>query len=360
MSCQDCFNGCGEIISDNCVKYTGIDVPLLGLKSGDSLGKFEAAVVEKLQEFATGQGIDLSTLDLTCPYMQELFNCCEDKNLINILQVLIQSNCNLKGMIELIEEKIGQSYSFDTVCLTDLPANPTAGDVLQAAVTKLCALSTQVNTISSDYVKASELNTLIAQYLTSTSSVVVQQNTKMIPYVAYEYYGSLSNFDSNGAGISSVGYQKVYLCNGANGTPDKRGRVAVGAIQGVPGGALDSEVDPTIPANAGTNYSVGQKFGKSFVTLNVTQIPAHEHTLNDPGHKHSTAKFYGRNINYGNENSTKVLQEGQGTNSVLLQPNTDNNSTTSTTGITIQSAGGGLSHENRQPSIAANFIMYIP
>jgi microcystin-dependent protein len=360
MSCQDCFNGCGEIFSDNCIKYTERDVPLLGLKTGDPLNKFEAAVVDKLEEFAEGQGIDLSTLDLTCPYMEELFDCCKDKNLINILQVLIQSNCTLKGMIELIEEKVGQSYSFNTACLEGLPQNPTAGDVLQAAIVKLCTLSTQYTTISSDYVKASDLNTLIAQYLTSTSGIATQQNTKMIPHVAYEYYGPLSNFDSSGRGISSVGFDKVYFCNGNNGTPDKRGRVAVGAIQGVPGGALDSEVDPTIAANAGTNYSLGQKFGKSFVTLNVTQIPSHQHLLNDPGHKHSTAKFYGRNINYGNENSTKVLQEGQGNNSVLIQPATDNNSTTSTTGITIQAAGGGLSHENRQPSIAANFIMYLP
>ena len=37
MSCSNCFNGCAEITSDKCVKYTGADIPALGISYGDTL-----------------------------------------------------------------------------------------------------------------------------------------------------------------------------------------------------------------------------------------------------------------------------------------------------------------------------------
>lgn len=37
MSCNNCYNGCVQTTSDKCVKYTGIDVPQLGIIKGDSL-----------------------------------------------------------------------------------------------------------------------------------------------------------------------------------------------------------------------------------------------------------------------------------------------------------------------------------
>ena len=37
MGCSNCFNGCAETTSDQCVKYTGVDVPELGIVKGDPL-----------------------------------------------------------------------------------------------------------------------------------------------------------------------------------------------------------------------------------------------------------------------------------------------------------------------------------
>ena len=34
--CKDCFNGCGPKIPDNCVQYTGVDIPALGITNGSS------------------------------------------------------------------------------------------------------------------------------------------------------------------------------------------------------------------------------------------------------------------------------------------------------------------------------------
>lgn len=44
MGCPNCSNGCVETTSDKCVKYTGLDVPELGIYKGDSL----LTVIEKI------------------------------------------------------------------------------------------------------------------------------------------------------------------------------------------------------------------------------------------------------------------------------------------------------------------------
>lgn len=36
-NCSNCYNGCTEIVSDKCVKYTGVDIPELGIVKGDPL-----------------------------------------------------------------------------------------------------------------------------------------------------------------------------------------------------------------------------------------------------------------------------------------------------------------------------------
>lgn len=346
MSCTNCFNGCPEINPDTCIKYTGDDISSLGIYKGDPLAKVETIILTKLQSILTGNGIDLSAVSLDCTFLSNTL--IGDKTLISILNVLIGAACSLHESIVAIESEIETPVSYNTSCLTGLPTNPTTADILQALLNKVCTMSSTLDSIAADYVKASQLNTLIANYLTTNTST--QQKTKMVPYVAYEYYGPLSNFNSSGIGLSSVGFEKVYICNGQNGTPDKRGRVAVGAVQGVPGGALDAAVDPLLPQNAGTNYTLSQKFGQSFVTLDASQMPAHTHAVNDTGHSHNISSS--ENLGLGGAGAVPATgingsESGGSTLSAL-------------TNITIASAGGGLPHDNRQPSIAANYIMYIP
>jgi len=347
MSCDSCFNGCGTPTPDACVIYTGLDSPLLGIKTGDPLSKLEAEIISKLTDYATGVGITLPDIDLNCQYIKDLLGC-EDKTLANLVQVLVDASCNLKTLVDALSAKVNAPFSFSTSCLTGLTPTSSRDAILQAVINKVCSMSTTLDTVSSDYVKASDFNSLVAQYIAGSSPTTAQQNAKMVPMVAYEYYGPLSNFDNSGKGLSSAGFEKVYLCNGSNGTPDKRGRVAVGAVQGVPGGALDPAVDPTIPANAGIGYSLGQKFGAAFVTLTSNEIPAHTHAITDPGHVHAVT--YGQDKASGNNNG------GYQQISDSLSKNTK----PAFTGIVIGSTGGGQQHENRQPSIAANFIMYIP
>ena len=35
--CQNCYNGCTEIVSDKCVKYTGPNLPCTGINKNDAL-----------------------------------------------------------------------------------------------------------------------------------------------------------------------------------------------------------------------------------------------------------------------------------------------------------------------------------
>jgi microcystin-dependent protein len=189
----------------------------------------------------------------------------------------------------------------------------------------------------------------------------------MVPFTVMEYYGGLSgNFDVNGVGIGP--WQQIYLCNGLNGTPDKRGRVGVGAIVGVGGGALNPAVDPSNPSNP--NYALNLATGANTVTLSATQIPAHTHsvTLTDPGHHHFIAGS-DSTASASPINATTPIASGgsAGTNTAYeLHPSvlsaTVGKTSTSFTGVnaTIGSTGGGLSHANIQPSIACYYIMYIP
>ena len=99
----------------------------------------------------------------------------------------------------------------------------------------------------------------------------------MIPFTVLEYYGPLTNFDGTGAGITALGFDKIYLCNGLNGTPDKRGRVGVGAVDSVPGGPLDAAVNPAA-STFNPNYAVYDVGGANSVALITSQLPAHSHS----------------------------------------------------------------------------------
>lgn len=355
MSCVGCYNGCGTPTPDKCVKYTGVDITFLGsttpdICTNDPLYKVEQVLITKIQSILNATGINPNTV-LGCDFLTTLLNGA-DITASKLFKIYAQAICELKGDVEALEAIVNTSVVFNTGCLTGLSTNPTRDQILQAVLNKVCTDSTRITTIESDYVKATQLNTLIAQYL-SNQSGSVQQNTKMVPYVAYEYYGPLSNFDSQGVGLTSAGYSKVYICNGSNGTPDKRGRVAVGAIQGVPGGALDPAVDPSLPANTGMNYALKQKFGATTITLNETQIPAHVHGVTDNGHSHNLKSSHTSTGVIVYSDPRMSLGDANGT--VASASITDTK-----TGITINSTGGSQPHDNRQPSIAAYYIMFIP
>ena len=139
------------------------------------------------------------------------------------------------------------------------------------------------------------------------------------------------------------------------------------------GVTLDTAVDPSNPGNP--NYSLGTKYGSCMVSLNVTQIPSHSHTATntviDVGHFHYLSTVSGQTSKPAlspNNYLASVNNAGNDGNYALggtleALPNVGKSST-STTNISVQTSlsnvGGGLGHNNVQPSIGCYYIMYIP
>lgn len=360
MACKDCLLNCPEILPDQCIQYTGPEIPLLGICPGDSLLKFETAIATEVVGILDGTGIEPSGLTINCAFLQDIIGVASP-TLANVLNMLITASCTLKELIDGIEDEIGDNPVFNTACLTGLPDSPTRDDILQAAITLLCSVKTTVDAIPSTYVKLSDLTNLVTQIVTNINGgggTVVQNNTKMIPYTAVAYFGPLSNFDAQGIGIVSLGYSKIYICNGSNGTPDLRGRTVVGAIRSVPGGTLDAAVDPTVNPN-NPNWALNDKAGTTIETLTIPQIPVHTHPVNDPQHKHNILGISGGD-NDDNNNTIRFAGGDKPNDQSGFHFTNVQACQSASTGITIGSAGGGQPHNNIQPSMAAYYIMYIP
>ena len=363
-NCSNCYNGCTEIVSDRCVKYTGIDVPVLGIKTDDSLSYVEQALITFLTSAIDGTGIKPIVDDtIICNVVKQYLPTCGDLSLNDMLTAIIKAACDLQKQVDaivadivLINNDIDVIEANYTVrCLIDgTPSiTPSSGThaVLQATIDTLCALALDIST---NYINKDNINAYIAAYISGSSSLV---STKMIPYVAVPYFNpDLSNFDGTGAGIGN--WAKIYLCNGANpGVPDLRGRVLVGTTTGMNGGPLNSAVDPAVPGNP--PYTLGTTTGVNQVTLAPTQIPSHTHgitnvvTVTDPGHTHNL--------------KVNTNAAGAGNPAFEAASSLGNFATDSaTTGITVSvnstaaDFGGNLPHQNNQPAIGCYYIIYIP
>ena len=367
MSCDSCYNGCVETVSDECVRYTGINYEALGVETGDNLVSVEQAIMNALVPLLTGVGDDitLSAGDV-CALVTGYLTAGLTHTSREWIIALSKGECDLQAQIVAINSTLAilnDDYSIG--CLTGVTASSDTHAILQAVITKLCAVASdlvdfEIN-VNSNYVKLADLNALIAAYLSEQGSSS-QNYLKMVPYTAVEYYGLLTNFDGTGAGIVNLGWDKIYLCNGLNGTPDKRGRVGVGAIVSVPGGPLDPEVDPTYSGNP--NYALYSTNGSNTITLDVTQIPSHTHTANvtndpatvtDPGHIH-----YAGHTPIGWASSGSIGVSTETPTNIPTTSAITGISVATHVGVTINATGNGVAHNNIQPVVAAYYIMYIP
>ena len=374
--CTNCFNGCTSISPDSCVKYTGPDVTELEIHNGDTLLQVETSIISYLVPILTGLGIkpDIAS-EVICDIIQQYLpecNNCSGFTLNEILTAIIQSVCNLQEQINDINSFINTlEADYDVDCLTGVISSSGTHDILQATIAKLCLLLEVVTelslTISTNYVKIEDINTYISTYLTESGTSTKLFN-RMIPNVAVEWYGDPSGkFDVSGAGLGD--WEKIYLCNGNNGTPDKRGRVAVGATDGMGGGAFNSAVDPSILGNP--TYNLLTIGGTNTITLGPTQIPSHTHvaTVTEPEHSHFLLTEHVAGTFVDPPSATDPIvwkRDHHDSGSYRLSsstiPATLGLSSATTIGITVSNAstGGGQSHNNIQPVLATYYIIYLP
>ncbi|MDR1225992.1 MAG: hypothetical protein LBK47_03735 [Prevotellaceae bacterium] len=108
------------------------------------------------------------------------------------------------------------------------------------------------------------------------------------------WHGSVGSFDGTGKGLPGESVDGWAICNGANGTPDLRGRFIVGAIAGVQSSSaptLASHINPSYQTDGSSNpnYRVGADEtqdgntprGKWQHKLSVGEMPPHTHTFNN-------------------------------------------------------------------------------
>ena len=371
MSCSNCFNGC-DIVSDRCVKYTGIDIPELGIQTGDTLSHVEQSLITYLISALNGTGIKpVINNNIICNTVSKYLPTCGDITIVDISVALIKATCDLKeeidGVIIDVEEInaelaiLNAQYTIPG-CIEGTVDDESTHSVLQVLLNNFCLL---FDSLPTTYVSFDNIDASIEAYINANGGANVIAN-RMVPYSVVPYFGPITGiFDSTGAGLDLTGtggqdWRKVNLCNGNNGTPDLRGFGLVGAINGVPGGTLSSIVDPSSsPANP--NYSLYDTAGANQITLGSTQIPVHTHantiSVTDTGHTHG---LNGNLMDYGIGSSIGVKT---GTDFFVTTRNT---SATGSANInaTITNApaptGGGLPHANIQPVTACYYIQYRP
>ena len=371
-NCSNCYNGCTEIVSDKCVKYTGIDVPVLGIQTGDSLSFVEQAIIEFLTSTLTGEGIIINLDDINiCAIVQSYLPTCKDLSVVDIIKALIKSICDIQTQVTAINATLttlNADYTID--CLTGVTASSDTHAIVQATINNLCSLNDDfaafVGYANSYFINVGNVDDYIQTYL--ATAIPNKAYTKMIPYSPIPYVGGLSNYPSTGdsfsiSGVGSGYWEKIYLCNGvsAPGVPDLRGRVPVGTTT-MGNNRFPPATDPGNPVNP--TYTINTTQGQNTVTLQVGQIPSHNHlgstaTSISAPHTHTYVKtdnpfVAGNGVDIGyngvgdEEHIGGTLTQTEGTAAIV------------TTSLAIAPQGGDGSHINIQPVIATHYIIYIP
>lgn len=142
-----------------------------------------------------------------------------------------------------------------------------------------------------------------------------------------------TNLIDEGLGLSTGERYGWAICNGKNGTVDKRGNVSIG-------------YDPSSYATLASTQSGGgttpyKQGGLKTVTLTIEQIPIHNHGYtgrNGRGFPDASADTVPSNWVEGDGNWYRTYVRD----------------------TKIENKGGGLAHENMQPYIVTLFIQRIP
>jgi microcystin-dependent protein len=373
MGCSNCFNGCADIISDQCVKYTGVDIPGLGIVTGDPLLVVENQIINKILTLMTGEGI-VPIIDPTdlCSLVTNYLPDSGDITLNHVISALFQSICNLNGRVTITEEKL-TTLNADYIigCLSGVSVTSDTHLILQATINKLCEVNDDVTLLAADlatnYVLISEIDSYIGSYIAGIPSTNLM-NSKMVPYTAIPFFAPpaylMGKFDSTGAGIGE--WINIYLCNGQNaGVPDLRGRTLVGATS-MGTNPFNGAVQPGV--NGNPTYDQGTLVGTNQVALtSPSQMPLHNHTtgvqINDPMHFHeghvikASSTWQGGGSDSGDDATSRTgFTAGAFTG---LKGNINNPDDYNVI-VTVNYAGGGQPHANIQPSLGTNYIIYIP
>jgi microcystin-dependent protein len=162
------------------------------------------------------------------------------------------------------------------------------------------------------------------------------------------------------------------MCNGQNGTPDLRGRVAVGATNTPCAVPCPSDTLPG--SNGNPTYNKGDATGSNTVVLSLPQIPTHNHTgssaittISPATHSHFTVGGSQGNTLTSSNTISQGFGDGgnlgyslRGFNGAATIGKSSDVALSATTTLTVVSQGQNEAHPNYQPGRAVYYIMYIP
>lgn len=122
--------------------------------------------------------------------------------------------------------------------------------------------------------------------------------------------------------------------------PDMRGLVPAG-LDAMPDGSGGHGTRANRTTRAVAIILAGRA-GEETHVVTVAEMPAHAHTVNDPGHYHTISESAGGQT--GGVAGANMYNVGASNTSAVL------------TGVTVNNNGGGGAHENLQPTV---FVPYI-
>ena len=149
MSCQNCYNGCTDIVPDKCTKYTGNNVPELGIENGDSLFSVQQSIFSFLLSVIDGTSIKPEiNQDYICEKISQYLGE-QELTLPNIINVILQTACDLQTQVTNVKnsvDTINTAYTLN--CISGVTDNTNTHEVLQAVITKLCSVNTALSALS--------------------------------------------------------------------------------------------------------------------------------------------------------------------------------------------------------------------
>lgn len=128
--------------------------------------------------------------------------------------------------------------------------------------------------------------------------------------------------------------------------PDIRGRVIAGKDN--MGGSAANNLNNSATGGV-IGSTLGATGGEQAHVLTSNEMPSHGHSVVDPGHTHTEVKPLDTVNNVG---------LGSGLNNVDIG-STSVTSGSNTTGISLSNTGGGVTHNNVQPTIVGNYLLRI-